>query len=264
MKRPLKNPEQSSLPGLPLCWRSPQVYRGDQDHLWHTPWKRIACGRLNSQFAKSPSTTLLFSPIKKCGNTTDSLSSVCLSQSSSSSSFPESPKSQDDTQATILAVMFSTSRNTVTETKSRLSADVSCGFIAVTAMLIDQHGGLQLSTSQCFARCSFIPPSNERFQHKGSNETCQRRNSWLSLWMWWDFYRDLFVIGTLHSDDSRDLQTRKLAVQWDEASTVNWKWFGIKSREQPLSRQYFPFQSSPRVEISLSQKCKLMTAAGIS
>lgn len=43
-----------SLPGLPLCRRSPQVYVGDGVHLWQTEQKQAACGHLNSSFVKSP------------------------------------------------------------------------------------------------------------------------------------------------------------------------------------------------------------------
>lgn len=42
------------LPGLPLCRRSPQVYVGDEVHLWQTEQKQAACGCLNSSFVKSP------------------------------------------------------------------------------------------------------------------------------------------------------------------------------------------------------------------
>lgn len=89
-----------SLPGIPLCRRSPEVYVGDQVHLWHTVQEQAACGCLVSSFVfrlrKSPSTTLLSNPARKHWNRA-SLLGVHLSLSWSS--FLESQRCQDNTQS---------------------------------------------------------------------------------------------------------------------------------------------------------------------
>lgn len=101
----------------------------------------------------NPSATLLSNPVIELWNRA-SLWRVHLSPS-----FLEPHRCQNNTQSTILTVVLHKS------TQSHLSADVSSGFMAVIAILIDQLSGLQLFLAQRSWHCSSVFPPNKQQEH---------------------------------------------------------------------------------------------------
>lgn len=101
----------------------------------------------------SPSTPLLSNPVTNLWNRA-SLWRLHLSPS-----FLEPHRCQNNTQSTILTVILHK------YTQSHLSADVSCGFMAVTEIPIDQLSGLQLFLAQRSWHCSSVFPPNKQQEH---------------------------------------------------------------------------------------------------